>query len=204
MLWYEEEIKRLESATAGLQQEQRLVFYGSSSIKLWDTLEEDFKGYAPLNSGFGGSTLAACSWFFERVFANLRPTGIIIYAGDNDLGDGRNPEEVLLFFNAFLQFVRNRFGDIQVDFISIKPSIKRWGIVDRIRETNQLIESFIKKSGGNVSFINIYDQMTDEKGYPKSELLELDGLHINKKGYQLWKEIILEQVSKEKLQNPEK
>ena len=204
MLWYEEEIKRLESATAGLQQEQRLVFYGSSSIKLWDTLEEDFKGYAPLNSGFGGSTLAACSWFFERVFANLRPTGIIIYAGDNDLGDGRNPEEVLLFFNAFLQFVRNRLGGVQVDFISIKPSIKRWGIVDKIRETNQLIESFIKKSGGNVSFINIYDQMTDEKGYPKSELLELDGLHINKKGYQLWKEIILEQVSKEKLQNPKK
>jgi lysophospholipase L1-like esterase len=204
MLWYEEEIKRLESLTAGSKQESRLVFYGSSSIKLWDTLEEDFKGYAPLNRGFGGSTLAACSWFFERVFANLRPSGIIIYAGDNDLGDGRNPEEVLLFFNAFLQFVRNRFGDIHVGFIAIKPSIKRWGIVDKIRDANHLIESFINKSGDNISFINIYDQMTDEKGYPKSELLELDGLHINKKGYQLWKEIILERVSKEKLQNPKK
>ena len=111
---------------------------------------------------------------------------------------------MLLFFNAFLQFVRNRFGDIHVGFIAIKPSIKRWGIVDKIRDTNHLIESFINKSGDNISFINIYDQMTDEKGYPKSELLELDGLHINKKGYQLWKEIILERVSKEKLQNPKK
>ena len=202
MFWYEEEIKRLESVTAELNNESRLVFYGSSSVKLWKTLEQDFKGYSPLNIGFGGSTLAACSWYFERVFTNLRPSGIIIYAGDNDLGDGRNPEEVLLFFNAFLQFARHRFGDIHIGFISIKPSVKRWNIVDKIRDTNRLIEAFINKSGDNISFINIYDQMTDETGYPKHELLELDGLHINEKGYQLWKEMILKRVAKEKLGNP--
>ena len=201
MFWYEDEIKRLETVTAGLNLESRLVFYGSSSIKLWKTLEADFEGYHPLNIGFGGSTLAGCSWFFERVFANIHPSGIIVYAGENDLGDGRNPEEVLLFFNAFLQFVRHRFGNIPLGFISIKPSVKRWNISEKIKQTNRLMKALINRSGENVFFINIYDQMNDDKGHPNQALLESDGLHINEKGYQIWRETILKQLVKEKIKN---
>ncbi len=199
MLWYEDEVQRLESAIAGLNQQPGMVFYGSSSIRLWGSLEEDFKEYFPLNIGFGGSTLAACGWFFERVFANLNPHSIIVYAGDNDLGDGRNPEEVVLFFNQLIQFVRNRFGNIPLGFISIKPSITRWDIADKIRQTNQLIKDLIEKTGGNTHFINIYDSMTDSTGYPKHDLLKPDGLHINEKGYQVWKEIIIKQFAAENL-----
>jgi lysophospholipase L1-like esterase len=203
MRWYEEEVKRLEKEIAALDYEPGLVFYGSSSIRLWETLEEDFKGHLPLNIGFGGSTLAACGWFFERVFTNLHPRSIIIYAGDNDLGDGRSPEEVFLFFNELLHLIQHRFGDIPFGFISIKPSISRWDIVDKIRQTNRLIEAEIKKTGSNLGFINIYDSMTDKSGYPKREFLDPDGLHITEKGYQLWKEIILNYLVEQNL-NPQK
>ena len=194
MHWYEEEIKRLEIEIAGLDYEPRVVFYGSSSIRLWETLEEDFKACSPLNIGFGGSTLAACGWFFERVFTNLHPASIVIYAGDNDLGDGRSPEEVFLFFNELVHLVRKKFGDIPLGFISIKPSINRWDIVDKIKQANRLIEAEIKKAGGNICYINIYNSMTDKTGYPKREYLEADGLHITEKGYYLWKEIILKYI----------
>ncbi len=53
----------------------------------------------PINLGFGGSTLAACAWFFDPIVAPVsHPQTLILYAGDNDLGDGRHPEEVLFFF----------------------------------------------------------------------------------------------------------
>ncbi|MBC7886703.1 MAG: GDSL family lipase [Ferruginibacter sp.] len=194
MQWYEEEVKRIETEIAGLTHEPGIVFYGSSSIRLWESLEDDFQEYDPLNIGFGGSTLAACGWFFERLFANLNPHAIIVYAGDNDLGDGRSPEEVFLFFNELVHLIRQRFGDIPLGFISIKPSISRWDIVDKIRQTNRLIEAGIKKTGGNICYINIYDSMTDKAGYPKAEFLEPDGLHITEKGYQLWKDIILKYI----------
>ena len=196
MIWYEHEVQRLEQENARLGYDPKTVFYGSSSIRLWDTLYEDFAAYQPVNLGFGGSTLAACVWFFERLMASYHPQSIVLYAGDNDLGDGRHPEEVFIFFQQMVAHTRRHFGDIPLFFISIKPSITRWNIVDSIRYTNKIIEEEINKQANNLHYINIYNQMTDNAGYPKREFLEPDGLHINGKGYALWKEIILQYLGK--------
>ena len=195
MLWYENEVQRLEKERDLLEYDPKMIFYGSSSIRMWETLNEDFSQWLPVNLGFGGSTLAACVWFFDRLVAPYHPESIIIYAGDNDLGDGRNPEEVFIFFKQLVASVKQQFGDIPLAFISIKPSITRWNIVDSIRYTNKIIEDEIKRQGGNLHFINVYNKMTDNAGYPRREYLDPDGLHINQKGYALWKEIILQYVS---------
>jgi hypothetical protein len=44
-----------------------VLFYGSSSIRLWDKLAEDFRGLAVVNRGFGGSTLAECVQEMDRL-----------------------------------------------------------------------------------------------------------------------------------------
>jgi len=195
MNWYENEVQRLEQEKASLGYTPEIIFYGSSSIRLWDSLYEDFRGYNPVNLGFGGSTLAACVWFFERLLANAHPRAIIVYAGDNDLGDGRHPEEVFIFFQQLVASAQRHFGDIPLAFISIKPSISRWNIVESIRYTNKIIEEEVRRLGGNLHFINVYHKMTDNAGYPKREFLDPDGLHINEKGYALWKEILLNYLS---------
>jgi len=195
MVWYEEEIKRLEIAAAAFPQQPRMVFYGSSSIRLWHTLDDDFKGYAPFNMGFGGSTLAACSWYFDRLFTRITPHALVIYAGDNDLGDGRSAEEVLLIFSKLVQLIQHRFGEIPVGFISIKPSVRRWEIIDKVKRANLLIQKEISKEGGKLCYINIFDAMTDQAGYPRREYLASDGLHINDTGYELWNRIIQQHIS---------
>lgn len=195
MVWYENEVRRLEKERETLTFDPKLLFYGSSSIRLWESLNEDFADYRPLNLGFGGSTLAACVWFFDRLVAPFHPESIIVYAGDNDLGDGRHPEEVFIFFQELVVRTRRHFGDIPLAFISIKPSITRWNILDSIRYANKLIEEEITRQANNLHFINIYTRMTDNSGYPKREFLDPDGLHINEKGYALWKEIVLQYLS---------
>jgi len=195
MIWYEHEVQRLEQERASLEYEPKMIFYGSSSIRLWETLHEDFKEYQPANLGFGGSTLAACVWFFDRLLTNYRPNSIIVYAGDNDLGDGRHPEEVLIFFQQLVARTRQHFGDIPLAFISVKPSITRWNIVDSIRYTNTLIQEDILRQGNHLYYIDVYHKMTDNAGYPKREFLDPDGLHISTKGYALWKDIIRQQLS---------
>jgi lysophospholipase L1-like esterase len=190
MYWYEDEVKRLEGDRLKEGYEPETIFYGSSSIRLWDRLYEDFPTRRVTNIGFGGSTLAACVWFFERIMMHYQPKVLLVYAGDNDLGDGRHPEEIFVFFQQLMVKAALRFGDIPCYFISLKPSLTRWHLADQFSYTNNLIESEIIKCNGNWTFINIYKSMLDKNGMPNGKYYEQDGLHLSADGYLLWKDII--------------
>lgn len=195
MSFYEQEIRELEQQKSKNSIQPGTIFYGSSTIRLWENLQEDFKTYEPLNLGFGGSTLAACTWFFDRLVACYETKRIIIYAGDNDLGDGRHPEEVFIFFQQLADRIYKRYGEIPCYFISIKLSIAREDLLKEIEYTNKLIENEILTQKKNWSFISIYHQMLNKEGSPKKEYFEQDGLHLSSKGYELWKQIIDEHLN---------
>ena len=148
MFWYEEDVKLLELLKANVVEQPQLVFYGSSSIRMWNNLSNDFGEFHPINLGFGGSTMAACVWFFDRIMVNLQPKGMIVYAGDNDLGDGRHPEEVFIFFKQLIASIRKNYGNIPVGYISIKPSILRFNIIEQIKFTNKIIAEEIENPFG--------------------------------------------------------
>jgi len=195
MYWYEEDIERLEKYGKETGHNAETIFYGSSSIRLWTSLYDDFKNLKPANLGFGGSTLAACVWFFERVMMSYHPKRLVIYAGDNDLGDGRHPEEVFIFFQQLVVKTNERFGDLPCHFISLKPSISRWRMANQFKFTNNLIETEINSYNSNWQFIDIFKEMIDTAGHPKHEYYLDDGLHLSENGYKLWKRLIGERIN---------
>ncbi|NJO89051.1 MAG: hypothetical protein HC831_08910 [Chloroflexia bacterium] len=71
---------------------------------MWNCLDEDFPKAHMLNLGFRGATLASCAWYFDRIVLPFEPKSILLYAGDNDLGNERYPEEVLIFFNSLYRW----------------------------------------------------------------------------------------------------
>lgn len=189
MDWYNDEVAQLEKKNERLTYKPETLFYGSSSVRLWGSLNDDFEEFKPVNLGFGGSTLAACVWFFDRLMTPFKPQRLVIYAGDNDLGDGRQPKEVFASFQQLVGKVASRYGDIPCYFISLKPSIARWPIVDKFRLTNSLIETEIQKHN-NWHYINIFPAMLNASGYPDKEYFTGDGLHLSNKGYALWTQIV--------------
>jgi len=195
MFWYEEDVKQLETIKATLRYEPETIFYGSSSIRQWEGLYEEFRSFHPVNLGFGGSTLAACVWFFERILKPYKPKHIVCYAGDNDLGDGRHPEEVYIFFLQLLDCLDKYFPDVPFTYISIKPSIARQEIIKQISYTNSLIKKAIEQAGGRRYYVNVFSSMLDDKGFPQADLFEADGLHMNEKGYAIWNEILLQHLA---------
>jgi len=195
MYWYENDVKNIERIPYPETQKRKIAFYGSSSIRLWGNLENEFTEICPINLGFGGSTLAACSWFFERIVPRFEPDSMIVYAGDNDLGDGRHPEEVWLFFMVLLQKYQKLFPDKMFTFLSIKPSPIRWQLVNQIRYTNQIIFNSLKDLP-NTCYINIFDPMLNAQGKPELKYFEPDKLHVSREGYNLWKKCIYEQSLK--------
>jgi lysophospholipase L1-like esterase len=191
MIWYEDDVKKLEALKGTLPYTPETIFYGSSSIRLWEDMYEDLKPLRPVNLGFGGSTLAACVWFFDRIMEPYSPHHIVCYAGENDLGDGRTPEEVYIFFCQFLACVQRRFPNVPLTYISIKPSITRWNLEKQVRYTNQLIKAEIDKNDGHYFYLDVFDRMLGANGLPVKELYEADGLHLTRKGYLIWKEVLL-------------
>jgi len=195
MNWYEEDIQKLEKISYKLNYKPKMVFYGSSSITMWDSLYDDFARYIPVNLGFGGSTLEACVYYFKRLMKPFCPDYLVIYAGDNDLGDGKQPKQVLHFFEQLCSLIKENFSNTTVFYISIKPSLARWNFNEQIKGTNQLIRQSIDANHPHVQFIDLYNNMLNEDGKPNPELYVEDGLHLNSKGYALWKDILLKHFS---------
>ena len=194
MIWYEDEVKALQNKILTYDSDPVTLFYGSSSIRLWQNLETDFSEFNAVNLGFGGSTLAACVHFFNQLIVPYNPSKIVLYAGDNDLGDGKSPEDVFNSYKQFESLVSLKFPDVPIYFISIKPSLIRYNIKGKILHTNKLIKSEIAKHLSH-RFIDVYSYMVDSEGYPKKNLFEDDGLHINLAGYELWKNIIFSSLT---------
>jgi lysophospholipase L1-like esterase len=185
MQWYEAEVRELERTKVCCVNGNRPpVFYGSSSIRLWETLAQDFEP-GVVNLGFGGSTLEACDYFFPRLVAPVHPRSLLLYAGDNDLADGREAEQVLASFDSLANKVAASLGAISFGFVSVKPSPARYSILNRIRRFNDLVRGAIE-SGPSGYYVDVFSAMIDPEGKPRAEFFLEDGLHLNREGYHLW------------------
>lgn len=187
---FEDEIKMLESKIQDHQNKDQLIaFYGSSSIRLWESLPEDLAPLNVINLGFGGSSFSWCIYYFDRLFSKFKPSHLVIYVGDNDLGNGIPPQKVLKKFSLLAHMIRSSFPTVRVDFITIKPSPERTYLLSEIRETNNLIRKALMDIP-KAQLINIFDSMLNEKGEARPDLYQEDQLHMNEKGYKIWKGVL--------------
>lgn len=166
-----------------------IVFTGSSSIRMWSSLEEDFAGKPVLNRGFGGSQIRDATWYAANVAIRYEPREIVVYSGDNDIDAGRSPQQVLADFRTFVARIRRDLPEVPITWISIKPSLARASQLDDQREANALVKRAAAQMR-DVEFIDVASRMLDAYGKPRAELFGEDGLHMNRQGYALWRDII--------------
>ncbi len=172
-----------------------VLFVGSSSIRLWDNLDKDFKALpVVLNRGFGGSKLSDCVRHLDRLVVAYRPRLVLVYAGDNDLAAGRSPDEVLARFKAFTEGIHAKLPDARIGFISIKPSPARARLMPDMRRANELVRDYAA-TVPNTVFIDVFTPMLTIDGRPRPELFRADALHLNAKGYELWRSVIAPYVN---------
>lgn len=171
------------------------LFVGSSTIRFWTTVATDFPEFPTINRGFGGSRIIDSTFYADRIVIPYHPKRIVFYAGDNDLAEGRSPEQVSADFQAFVQKVHTDLPQIPIYFLAIKPSLARWKLVDKIREANQLIEKEIA-ADPSLHFVDVFTPMLGADGKPRKELFRPDGLHMVRAGYELWISILKPMLGK--------
>ena len=189
-----DEFKRLDKEN--FPEKGKILFTGSSSIRFWDSLEEDMEPLKVLNRGFGGAQISHVIHHFEDIVKPYNPKAIVFFCGTNDLTALKTPEETMHDFKKFLNLVRNEFGNIKVYVIGIKPTIDRLYLDEEERIFNSTINQ-LANDDAYLEYINIWDPMLNEDGTRMPELFIEDGLHMNEKGYEVWTKKVRESLGKE-------
>jgi len=166
-----------------------ILFIGSSSIRLWKTLAEDFPRKPVFNRGFGGSQLIDSVHYADLIILPYRPKRVVIYAGGNDINAGKSPELVFADFQQLVTKIRTRLPQAEINYISIAPNPARWAQADKIRAANRLIEEYARRHS-KITYIDVFSHMLGADGQPKPDIYVDDRLHMNEKGYALWKQLV--------------
>ncbi|WP_134087952.1 GDSL-type esterase/lipase family protein [Olivibacter sp. XZL3] len=190
---WEEEIAVIKQRINVLPDPQKhIAFYGSSSFRLWTTMEADLYPLETINMGFGGSTYKDCIRYFDDLFSTLSPMRLVLYGGDNDIANGEDPETIRCDVRHLTQQIRSRFPNKALSVISIKPSPARTLFLDRIQQANQMIKQHLQDIGGG--YIDVYSAMLDANRCPNKKLFTEDELHLNEAGYQVWASLLKEHL----------
>jgi hypothetical protein len=167
-----------------------VVFVGSSSIRLWTTLAKDFPGIPTIRRGFGGSELADSVFYADRIVIPYRPRLVVLFAGTNDLKNGKSPEAVFADFQAFRAKLHAALPTTRLIYIAITLAPSRAHLHDAMRTANRLIAADCARDP-RCTFVDINPFMGGPTGGPpRPELFVADQLHLNADGYAIWTKVL--------------
>ena len=189
---FADEIRAFASADSAMPAPRgAVVFYGSSSIRMWhDRLAGDFSPIPVVGRGFGGSTMSEAAFHLERAVVPLAPSVLVLYEGDNDIEMGRTPGEVLGDFATLAARLHRRLPAIRLIVLSIKPSPARWSKWPAMRETNARIAALCRRHADRMTYVDVGSPLLDTEGRPRPEFYLEDGLHLSPAGYDAWRDAL--------------
>ena len=175
--------KLLSQVKSNKNTQSPIVFYGSSTIRLWKSLNEDFKNENIINLGFGGAFIDSLSKNFNLLVNFTNPKAIVIYLGGNDLTLNLTPQEIIFKIKKFVEKISIRYPNSKVGYITIKPSVERKNRLVDIKQINHGVNLLVNDFP-NLIYVDVFDQLL-EGGKVTSKFLLQDGLHLNKEGYKI-------------------
>jgi len=183
---FSEEVEQITADDKSLNKKDVILFTGSSSIRIWNSLQSDFPKYNIVNRGFGGSQTSDLVYFFDRLVLPYNPKKIFIYEGDNDISVGKSTEQILASMDSVITLIRQKVSPtVPVYLISPKPSIARWNLKDKYIEFNKQMSELASRRN-QVYFIDVWTPAIGADGTVFKDIFLEDGLHMNAKGYAIW------------------
>jgi lysophospholipase L1-like esterase len=182
---WENEIKAYEASDrTNPPPKHGLLFTGSSTIRLWTTLPQDFPNQPVINRGVGGSEVVDITHFADRIVFPYEPKMIFFRCGGNDIANGKSPEQVFEDYKEFVKTVRAKLPDVEIVFISWSPTPLRWAQYGKEQTYNKLVREYSKQAP-HLQYCETTDMVLGADGKPRPELFRADRLHYNAEGNKL-------------------
>ena len=172
-----------------------ILFTGSSSITIWKTIGEDMAPYHAINRGFGGSKFSDLDCYIDRIVYPHKFKALVIFEANDITGStaDKTPQEDVDLFKDIVKTVRKKFPEKPIFLIEITPTKLRWAAWPQIKEANRLLKQACENLP-HVYFIETAASYLNEKGEPRTELVQADMLHQNRDGYLIWMKLIKDKL----------
>ena len=189
-LW-EVSVRRFERADAEADYaDDAILFYGSSSIRLWRSIEDDMAPRPVIQRGYGGARLSDAKGFVHRVVHPHAARAIVVFIA-NDI-DGRpnqpTPERVGEMFGELLANIREAHPTTPVLWVEVTPTPARFDLWPLVQQASDEIAARCEDDE-NAHFVRTADAYL-AGGVPNADLFKRDGIHQNAEGYAVWAGLI--------------
>ena len=169
--------------------ESRVVFMGNSITIGWSHHQpEFFEGKPYVNRGISGQTTPQMLVRFRQDVIDLKPKVVVILAGTNDIAGNTGPSTLQMIADNIMSMAElAEANGIKVVLCSVLPAYDypwRKGLMpnEKIPALNTMIKSYVNSKG--LVYLDYFSAMTDGKNGLREDLGS-DGVHPNKKGYEL-------------------
>tara|TARA_R110002072_G_scaffold119242_2_gene251888 strand:+ start:3582 stop:4250 length:669 start_codon:yes stop_codon:yes gene_type:complete len=176
----------------------KMVFMGNSITEGWKLFDPNFFNSTDyVNRGIGGQTTPQMLIRFKQDVLDLKPKGVVILAGTNDIAGNTGPMSIQEIYNQIESMAGlAALNKIEVFLCSVlpvydypwKPGLKP---APKIVALNEMLKTLAGEK--NYLYIDYFSQMSDDKNGLKASL-GADGVHPNEKGYEIMKRVLLNTI----------
>jgi len=168
---------------------ESIFFTGSSSIRLWETLDEDMHPHPVIQRGFGGSNMEDVLNYADRYISVHSFRAVVVFVANditgNPNGTDKTPSEVRDLFEEFIKKIRTYNDSAPIFILAITPTNSRWNVWEESRGANHMLASLADEFE-QVIFVPTEDLFLGDDGEPIDDLFVSDQLHLAPSGYELW------------------
>lgn len=183
---YDERIATFEKENQSLK---NIVFLGDSLTEGFD-LKQYFPGMRTLNRGIVADHIGVQGkrGVLQRLDVSVfdcNPSIVFLMIGVNDLADEDHDfTQLVAGYREIIQKIKNRMPDVSIVMQSCLPTRGKYQRLNPlILQFNEKIKKIAQEHA--CTYLDLHPLFGNEKGELREELTR-DGVHLTKKGYDIW------------------
>jgi hypothetical protein len=194
---WEKDVTKLASKNVSESRDDAILFLGSSSIRLWESINADIAPYHPIRRGYGGAKYCDLAIYTPNLIEGLKFRAAVIFVANDVSGklDDKEPVEVARLSQIVIDAIHKNQPTVPVLLVSVTATPARFAHWNRIESINDALKSVANKQT-NVHFLDTKNSYLTKEKSPKPERFTKDNLHQNAEGYKHWGTLIREELAK--------
>ncbi len=194
------EVTRWEQEVAALEALDRdeadpddaILFIGSSSIRLWESIAADMAPWPVIRRGYGGAHYRDLCHYTRRLVAAHAPRAVVVFVANDIPSPTESPsvDQVMADVRATRAAIRGCLPDVPVFFIAVTPTESRWAAWPKISQLNDALADLAATEPETGFIVTAQRFLDPATGRPLPTLFRDDRLHLSAAGYAVWAELI--------------